>query len=56
MNQRRLRSVQLGVDRKLIELDLYIFKGKPQVKTCTKILFWSQSERLCVWPAQSDCE
>lgn len=23
---------------------------------CTKSLLWSQTEKMCVWPVQSDCE
>ncbi len=30
--------------------------GVPQTKVCTKSLLWSQRDRMCVWPAQSDCK
>jgi hypothetical protein len=33
-----------------------IIIGVPQTNVCKKSLFWSQSERMCVWPAQSDCK
>ncbi|CAF3365201.1 unnamed protein product [Rotaria sp. Silwood1] len=34
----------------------YCANGVSQAKICTKNLFWSQSERMCVWPVQSDCK
>ncbi|UJR27800.1 hypothetical protein I4U23_009070 [Adineta vaga] len=33
----------------------YCANGVPQPKNCTKSLFWSQKEKMCVWPVQSDC-
>ncbi|CAF0819246.1 unnamed protein product [Adineta ricciae] len=33
----------------------YCANGVPQTKICKKNLLWSQTERMCVWPAQSDC-
>ncbi|CAM4891981.1 unnamed protein product [Rotaria socialis] len=33
----------------------YCANGIPQSKLCKKGLYWSQSEKMCVWPAQSDC-
>ncbi|CAF1104520.1 unnamed protein product [Rotaria sordida] len=33
----------------------YCANGVPQTKLCKKGLFWSQAEKMCVWPAQSDC-
>ncbi|CAF3628249.1 unnamed protein product [Rotaria sp. Silwood1] len=33
----------------------YCANGIPQAKLCKKGLYWSQAEKMCVWPAQSDC-
>ncbi|UJR21789.1 hypothetical protein I4U23_024864 [Adineta vaga] len=33
----------------------YCANGVPQTKSCKKNLLWSQAEKMCVWPAQSDC-
>ena len=46
--------IDLDNDKK-IELFNFIL-GIPQAKVCTKNLFWSQKEKMCVWPVQSDCE
>ncbi|CAF1080126.1 unnamed protein product [Adineta steineri] len=33
----------------------YCANGVPQTKVCKKGLLWSQHEKMCVWPVQSDC-
>ncbi len=37
-------------------IECSVFLGVPQPKLCKKTLMWSQNEKMCVWPAQSDCK
>ncbi|CAF3638081.1 unnamed protein product [Adineta steineri] len=51
------RSVDIGYIAHPTDCKQYAYcaNGVPQTKICKKSLLWSQAEKMCVWPAQSDC-
>lgn len=45
-----------SIDQRSWEERVFGILGVPQSKLCKKTLLWSQAEKMCVWPAQSDCK